>query len=103
MGEPGSQLRSRCDATTPETALGTAGNPAGSGGLAGGAEGPVVRPLALLVAGASAGLPGRCTAARSAAGTAHQDQPAGSLAPGAQQLLVDQQLLRRHGVAGAGA
>src|SRR6478736_6499224 len=63
----------------------------------------MVRRLALLVAGASAGLPGRRGAARPAAGAARQDPSADPLAPAAQQRILGQQLLRRHGVAGAGA
>ncbi len=63
MGEPGGHRRNRRHPEAPEAALGAAGNAVGSGGLAVGAQGPAVRHLALLVAGASAGLPDRCPAA----------------------------------------
>ncbi|CNW23116.1 Uncharacterised protein [Mycobacterium tuberculosis] len=55
------------------------------------------------MAGTPAGLPGRRAAARPAAAAARPDQPPGPLAPGPQQFLVAQQLLRRHGVASVSA
>ena len=66
-------------------------------------EGPVVRQLELLVAGAPAGLPGRRAGARPAARAQADDRTPDPRTPLAQHVALDQRLLRRHGLAGAGA
>ena len=75
MGQPRGQRGSRDRQATPEEAVGAAGHAARRGRLAAPREGPAVRHLALLVAGASAGLPGRRAAARPAARAAADDRP----------------------------
>ena len=62
-----------------------------------------VRHLALLVAGAPAGQPRRRAAARPATRPREENQAPDSVTSLAQQRVLGQQLLRRHGVAGAGA
>src|SRR5690242_4468000 len=80
MGQPRRQRRSCDHPTTSEQTLVPAGYPTRCGGLALDVEVPAFRYLALLVAGPSAGLPGRCAGARSAAGPESQDRAADPVA-----------------------
>ena len=80
------------------------GTQLGVGRLAARQEVPGVRHLALLVAGAPAGLPGRRAAARPAARAQGRPSSARSAAHHWRNTgSLDQRLLRRHGVAGARA
>ena len=75
MGQSCGQRGSRCRQAASEKALGAARHAARRGRMAAGAARPDVRHLALLVAGASAGLPGRRAGARPAAGARSRRSP----------------------------